>query len=223
MIDTAPQFGDGIVDVTDLEFLMSYWDQPVDDPTLLAHWALDEAEGNIAYDSAGPNDAHVIGGALWQPDGGRVGGAIQLDGVDDSIVASSPLNPADGPFSVLAWVKGGAPSQAIVSEPGGSNWLSLDLLTGSLMTELTSFGRGGSFLLSETVIDDGSWHRIGLVWDGLRRTLFVDGVAVAEDTQNGLTSPATGFYVGCGKNMQPGTFFSGLIDDVRIYNRAVEP
>jgi len=29
--------------------------------------------------------------------------------------------------------------------------------------------------------------------------------------------------IGCGKNMAAGTFWSGLIDDVRIYNRAVKP
>jgi hypothetical protein len=29
--------------------------------------------------------------------------------------------------------------------------------------------------------------------------------------------------LGCDKDMTPDTFFSGLIDDVRIYNRAVRP
>jgi len=32
-----------------------------------------------------------------------------------------------------------------------------------------------------------------------------------------------GVNIGCGKNMTPVTFFSGLIDDVRIYNRVVRP
>ena len=91
------------------------------------------------------------------------------------------------------------------------------------MTELTSAGRSAAYLRSETVITDGDWHRIGFVWDGLYRTLYVDGVAVAEDTQDGLGGSFNGFYIGCGKNMQPGTFFSGLIDDVRVYSRAVKP
>ncbi|MFC1605215.1 LamG-like jellyroll fold domain-containing protein, partial [Planctomycetota bacterium] len=67
------------------------------------------------------------------------------------------------------------------------------------------------------------WHRIGLVWDGSNRTLYVDGVIVAEDTQNGLASSYDGLYIACGKGMESGTYFSGLIDDVRIYNRAVNP
>ena len=78
-------------------------------------------------------------------------------------------------------------------------------------------------LISETVITNGEWHRIGLVWDGSQRTLSVDGVAVAEDTQNSLAASSSGLYIGVGKDYAPSTFFSGLIDDIRIYNRAVKP
>jgi hypothetical protein len=38
-----------------------------------------------------------------------------------------------------------------------------------------------------------------------------------------MPNVSEGFYIGCGANLGPGTFFSGLIDDVRIYNRAVRP
>jgi hypothetical protein len=47
--------------------------------------------------------------------------------------------------------------------------------------------------------------------------------SLAEDTQSGLATCASGLYIGCDNDMTPGTFFSGLIDDVRIYNRAVKP
>jgi hypothetical protein len=30
-------------------------------------------------------------------------------------------------------------------------------------------------------------------------------------------------YIGAGSTLAPGTFWSGLIDDVRLYNRAVKP
>jgi hypothetical protein len=77
--------------------------------------------------------------------------------------------------------------------------------------------------VSQTVITDGNWHRIGLVWDGSHRTLCVDDAVVAEDVQDGLGGSGDGLYIGTGKTMAPGTYFSGLIDDVRIYNRAVRP
>jgi hypothetical protein len=67
-----------------------------------------------------------------------------------------------------------------------------------------------------TVITDGTWHRIGFVWDGSKRTLYVDDVEVGSDTQSSLAASA-------GSTLAPGSFWSGLIDDVRIYNRAITP
>lgn len=218
-----PPFGDGVIDVEDLKVLAEHLFEEVDDPTLMAHWALDETEGMVVGDSVGEHHAYVLGDAVWQPDGGQVNGALEFDGIDDFISAPAVLNPADGPFSVLIWVKGGGPGQAIISESDGPDWLSLDPQTGHLMTELTENGRSRGPLLSQAVIDDGKWHRIGLVWDGSYRTLCVDGITVAQDTQSNLEGSASGLYIGCGDPTQPETFFSGLIDDVRIYNRAINP
>ena len=153
---------------------------------------------------------------------GQVDGALQLDGVDDCAIIGPVLNPADGPFSIFTWVKGGAPGQVVVSQQAIADWLAVDV-DGNLMTELKSSDQVAGSLLSETVITDGQWHRIGLVWDGSNRTLYVDGVAVAEDTQPGLEDSQMGLYLGTGKGMEPGTYFSGLIDDIRIYNRVVIP
>ncbi len=91
------------------------------------------------------------------------------------------------------------------------------------MTELKATGRGAAAMLSQTVITDGNWHRIGLVWDGSHRTLYVDDVTVAEDEETNLAASDNGLYIGTGTAMEPGSFWSGLIDDVRIYNRAVIP
>jgi N-acetylneuraminic acid mutarotase len=223
-VDIAPPpFGDGVVDALDLEVLMSYWGQEIDDPTLTAHWTLDEAQGTIAYDSAGQNDAFLIDGPIWQPDGGKVGGALSFDGVDDYAFAQSGRNPAEGPFSVLAWVKGGAPGQVLISQMNGANWLRADPAQGCLMTDLRGSGRGAGPLLSGTLITDGDWHRIGFAYDGSHRALYVDDILAAEDIQEGLSSSVGGLYIGRGDNPPAGTFWSGLIDEIRIYNRTVAP
>jgi hypothetical protein len=226
-VDVAPlPFGDGIVDALDLELLMSYWEQPIDDPTLIAHWALDESEGIIAYDSAGVCDAYLMGDPIWQPDAGQVGGALMFDGVDDYVLAPLGLSPADGPFSVFGWIKGEVPGQVIISQSNGANWLMVDSDMGCLMTELMPPAVGRfrpQALESESIITDGQWHRIGFVWDGLTRALYVDDILVAEDTQTNLQGSDNGLFIGTGKSMEPGTYWSGLIDDVRIYNRAVTP
>jgi len=215
-----PPFGDGIVDVEDLKVLAEHLFEEVNDPTLIAHWPLDEAQGSIAYNSAAHCDGTLAGDPVWQPDAGMIDGALDLDGINDYVVTDYVLDPMNGPFSTLAWMKGGAPGQVVISQQSNANWLAVDS-EGNLMTELKGTGRSAGYLFSETVITDGQWHRIGLVWDGLNRTLYVDGIMVAEDIQHGLEGSQMGLHIGCGKDMEPGSFFSGLIDDVRIYNRAV--
>ncbi len=61
------------------------------------------------------------------------------------------------------------------------------------------------------------------MWDGTDRILYVDDLEVARDAQIDLAGSDAGLYIGAGKNLEPGSFFSGLIDDVRIYDRAVRP
>jgi hypothetical protein len=51
----------------------------------------------------------------------------------------------------------------------------------------------------------------------------MDDILVAEDAQNGLARSIGGLNIGCGNNGAAGTFWFGMIDDVRIYSRAVIP
>ncbi len=190
---------------------------------LIAHWKLDETEGSIAYDSAGDNSGTLNGNPLWRPVVGKVDGALEFDGTDDYVSADFVLNPAEGAFSVFAWIKGSAPGQAVISQTGGADWLSADATDGKLVTELKGTGRVSLPLISQSIINDGLWHHIGFVWDGSNRILYADGVEVATDTQTGLGSSDGGLYIGAGRNLEPASFFSGLIDDVRIYNQALNP
>jgi len=223
MCDIGPfAWGDGTVDLQDLIVLAEYLGKEVIDPALIAHWALDESEGSTANDSVSGEDAFVMGEPVWQPDGGMVGGALELDGIDDCVITSTGPNPAEGLFSIVAWIKCGTPGQVIISQPNGSDWLAVDD-EGKLMTELNGSGKSAAPLLSQEIITDEQWHHIGLVWDGSRRMLGVDGVIVAEDTQEGAEIFGSGLYIGVGKDYTTGTYFSGLIDDVRIYNRVVSP
>jgi len=137
------------------------------------------------------------------------------------------LDPADGPLSVFAWNKGGAPGQANISQVDGAHWLLTDT-QGCIMTALRSAGRGGKLgdsLFSETIVTDGNWHRIGLVWDRTHRSLYVDDELVATDvgSQSNFPSSLGGLVIGAAHDHQSGTFWSGLIDDVRVYDRVVTP
>ena len=224
-VDVTPgPFGDNIVNFKDMAVLAEYWRI---DLRLLAHWMLDETEGSVAYDSAGSNDGVFNGNPVWQPTGGKINGALQFDGIDDYVRTDHYiLDPARQAFSVFAWIKGGAPGQVIISQigyPSGVNWLNADPSEGSLTTELMGAGRAGRPLISKAIITDGQWHRVGFVWGGSQRTLYVDDVQVATDTQDALKSSGGGLYIGAASTLASGIFWSGLIDDVRIYDRAVTP
>jgi len=221
-IGPAP-FGDCIVDVRDLLVLAAYMEPIKSEVKPLAHWALDETEGDIAYDSAGNNHGNLNGNSIWQPADGKVGGALQLDGIDGYLGTPFILDPAKGALSAFAWIKGGLSGQVIISQMGdfGGTWLGVDP-SGKLMTGFSGMYFGD--LVSESVVTDGQWHHIGFVYDidTFHRQLYVDGVSVTEDATvvSGMPSDG-GLYIGASKDLEAGTFFSGMIDDVRIYNQAL--
>ena len=222
--DIAPApFGDGVVDWKDMTVFAEHW---LKDKSLIAHWRLDETEGLVAHDSAGGHDGRLNGNPTWRPGGGRVAGAIELDGVSDYVSIPFILDPAAGKFSVFAWIKGGSPGQVGISQSEGANWLMADPLEGKLMTAL-SYPSGGRIpaqpLASEFVITDGAWHRVGLVWNGFERILYADEVEVARDVEPYLAGATGGLYFGAGGNLESGSFFAGLVDDVRIYDMTVTP
>ncbi len=192
----------------------------------IAVWRLDETEGDIAYDTAGRYHGALAGGPLWRPAGGMFDGALEFDGIDDCVRTGFVLNPADGPFSVFAWIRGGAPGEVVLSQDGsqnGVNWLMAGSPEGRLMTDLKGPGRADLGLSSYMVITDGNWYEVVLVYDGDNRTLYVNGITVAQSSQAGLVGSTGGLTIGAGTNLAPGTFWTGLIDEVRIYDQAVKP
>ena len=223
LCDIAPfAWGNGVVDANDLAVFSEHIGKQLVDPTLLAHWALDESAGSVAQDRVGGHDAMIVGKVVWQP-AGKVGGALVFDGKENFVRALTPvLDPATGPFSVIAWIKGGATNRVIVSQFGAADWLYLNQF-GMLTTDLKSSGREAQSLTSAAYILDDRWHRVGLVWDGTDRSLHMDGVEVAKDTQPDLAAASANLQIGCGKAVAPTTLWTGLIDDVRIYNRVTQP
>ena len=222
LCDIGPTpFGDGIVDVQDLNVLVEHL---LEDYPLVAHWKLDETDGDIACDSLGGNDGICFGNPFWQPTGGMRDGALVFGGIDDYISTPFILDPAEGSLSVCAWIFGGAPGQVILSQTGdfGGMWLGANPSEGTLMTGFSEMYFGT--LESDSVITDIRWHHVGMVYDlgSLHRRLYVDGILVAEDTTavSGVPSGG-GLHIGAGKDLDASGFFTGLIDDVRIYNVAL--
>jgi hypothetical protein len=222
--DIAPApSGDGIVDWKDFAVLAEHWLKEIG---LLAHWRLDETGGLVAHDSVGGYDGNLNGSPVWQPKDGRLDGAIKLNGMADYISTPFVLDPAAGRFSAFVWIRDGAPGQVVISQKEGANWLLTDPAEGKLMTALTgrSIGRiKEPPLISEFIITDGAWHRIGVVWNSSERILYGDDIEVARDAQPSLAGATGGLHIGADRNLEPVGFFSGLVDDIRIYSMSVVP
>jgi len=218
-------WGDGIVDEQDLFALAEYLPEDEEDyvdPTLAAHWALDEGAGSVAIDWVGQHYAMIVGDVAWEPNG-VIGGALAFDGEANFMrTVDAVLDPATGPLSVIAWVKGGAPNRVIVSQGSSEDWLYLNQY-GMLTTDLKASGPDGTSLTSEAWLLDDQWHRVALVWDGMNRALCVDGVEVASDAQPNLAPSSGSLQIGTGKDRGADTFWSGLMDDIRVYRRATRP
>jgi hypothetical protein len=218
--------GDCRADLADFAIFASIWHRggladiehmPV------AYWKLDETEGDFAPDSVASHDGALHSDPTWQPDAGMAAGALLFDGVNDYISTPFVLDPADGALSVFACVKGGKPGQAIISQANASTWLGTDPSHGWLVTEFRGPGWGSIQLKSQTPITDGQWHHVGFVWDPPDRVLYVDGLLVAADTQADALASVAGLYIGAGSSLQTGSYWTGMIDDVRIYDHRVVP
>jgi Tol biopolymer transport system component len=231
LCDIGPMpWGDGVVDVQDLIVLAEHLFDEIFPPGLVAYWKLDEAEGNLANNSISDNHGVLHGEPFWQQHSGMKSGALEFDGINDYVETGFVLNPAESSFSALVWIKGGSPGQVILSQTDGTGgagdiWLGADAVEGKLMTKLRSpSGRSPAPpMVADVVITDGQWHHVGIVITEQKvRYLYVDGIRVAFDTQPVLLPPSDGgLHIGSGKNLEAGTFFSGLIDDIRIYDVAL--
>ena len=196
----------------------------------VAYWRLNEASvADKVSDNAGLHAGIFNGSVQVQQKGALAGStdrAVRFDG--NSGFVSSPRE-FDFDFTkavtVETWMqvdKGGwlHDWEAVVTK-GDSAWrMSRYSNTRKVSFETTS-GAGAHSLPSLRDLDDGLWHHVVGVYDGLAKSLYVDGVleawAAYSETLNRNNAPVL-----IGSNAEaPGRFFHGLLDEVALYGRAL--
>lgn len=71
-------------------------------------------------------------------------------------------------------------------------------------------------------INDNTWHHVAAVYDGANVTLYVDGSSDGSVAKTGnLTTSSRNVRIGARHTTSMGEYFTGIIDDVRIYNKAL--
>jgi hypothetical protein len=191
---------------------------------LVAGLSLNEGAGTTAADVSGGGHPGAITGATWAA--GQYGGGLSYGTASSAMTLANPstLNFGSGDFTVMMWIKrnalGGSVQRHLWSKCAASAWQ-----TGckALYFQGNSL-RFGSFVTGDSnagTISDRNWHHIAAVFTRAtsRLQIYVDGTLRTSATKD--LEPDNAAHVVTIGNMLGSTAFSGLVDEVRIYNHAL--
>jgi len=193
---------------------------------LVGFWNFDQGSGAIAYDSSGSNNQGTIYGASWTT--GRINGALTFDGLNDYVDCGNneALDPTQG-ATIEAWVNfNQLPSIAnhimeIASRSGGGTDLDLQIETDNKFKLFIGPG-SPNVAMSNTVVEANEWYHIAGTYQANNYVkIYVNGV-LEKTTSISLARSTNPNNFSIGQSLLwPGRFFNGIIDEVKIFNRAL--
>jgi hypothetical protein len=213
---------------------------------LVGYWSMNDGSGLIVrdFDSGSLVTNGVLSGSTkpaWVS--GRSGTGLFFAGIPGAGYVNIPdaayLRPGAGDWSISCWIN--APnvaqnSNAIISKRDGVSFNQMQLgigyadSGGSTVSAknigFVSYPNLTSFYTTNFTVD-GNWHHIVLVRLAVGNPLiYVDGVsqALTSPVNNGVANltNTVSWEIGWNNNGAAG-FYSGSVDDVRLYNRALNP
>jgi len=201
---------------------------------LVAHWTFDQTDGTTLEDDSGNRHIGTIAGATFRSDG-RFGSALHFRPGNSVTVENFPyaMSSAMSSWSFSAWLRiadedmasdefGTVISTELMQE-GGWQLQTRDHSAGIYWTFAYWVGPGLTYAHHECdCFVLGHWSHATVVVDGPnnRLSFYVDGKPARSDPLPAPIRPgSSSLYMG--KWMEPGRPFSGSIDDVAIYNRAL--
>ena len=204
-------------------------------------WSDDLSVEEVGNAFAG-NNFNAVEQRLYLPFGGSGGGgynyapSLVLTGSnfnDTPNAASLQLNQ----FSLAAWFKTSTnfASDAFIANKGGvgSDSAGQNLNYGIWITSSEQIkvgfetGSGADqYVTSSSTYNDGQWHYVVVTNDGVNVILYIDGVQEGTKSTSGATPEQNSkpFRVGANSRVTPpNNFFTGDVDEVRIWNSALSP
>lgn len=204
--------------------------QPVEG--LICQWKFDEGEGGTAYDSAGENHLRLLY-PEWTS--GQVGGALRFEGSDYAEVENLPGQQIyTDEITLSVWVKlnqevGNAEARIVSKQLDEENSWALGVYgngyLGSSGNQVVFHDSDGSSqwydCMSGTDLSIDRWHHICVTDRGGSIRMYLNG-ALDESSNDGYGIPSdipAGINIG---RVDYGSYFNGSMDDIRIYNRALD-
>jgi hypothetical protein len=189
-------------------------------PGPVGYWKLDEKSGTSASDTSGNgNTGTLTNGPMWVR--GKVGGAVQFDGSNDYIGVSNLLVSTNQDFTYEAWVKtlDGNKEQTLInhSVSGGRSFqFRYQSNYGRFMLEID----GGTAAYIYKTIPVNEFTHVGLTVNGSTILFYINGVAYTTTSGSINLSTLTGIALGGRPGGLSADAFTGLLDDIKVYNYA---
>lgn len=191
---------------------------------LVAAYGFEEVSGTQATDSSGSGRTGTISGAT-RSTAGKFGSALSFDGVNDlvTVADANALDLATG-MTLEAWVKPtalGTTWRTVVLKERPSG-----LVYGLYAGTDTSRPSGNAFTSAEfeargpAQLALNAWSHLAATYDGANVRLYVNGALVSSQPATGAMGASTG-ALRVGGNTVWAEWFKGLIDEVRVYDRAL--
>jgi uncharacterized repeat protein (TIGR02543 family) len=202
----------------------------------IAHWRFDETSGTIAHDSTGSFDGNLSSGGASFVAGGMSGNALSLSKTNNGFAnMGNVLGLTSGDFSIVAWIKmtpGDITESSVIISKQEAGWANGYVLSANASISYSQPGKTwfsdsafpGQEVNSTTTINDGHWHQIVAVYQaGAAKYIFVDGAPAEDSKASRAIVPNNGFFLIGGDTYSgiPTAQFTGLVDDVQIYNYAL--
>ena len=193
---------------------------------LAGAWGFGEGSGGTTADVSGNANTGTITGATWSTQG-RYGNALSFNGSNSvvRVANSASLNVTTG-MTLSAWVRPAATLsgwRTIIQRQTDAYFLHASNGDGPLRPAGGgTFGGSTDFVGGPAAIPANAWTHLALTYDLATMRLYVNGSQVATRAATGAVQTNSN-PLWIGGNTPYGEYFQGLIDEARVYNRALTP
>jgi hypothetical protein len=193
---------------------------------LVAAYSFNEGTGTTVADSSGNGNTGKVNGATWSTQG-KYGNAMEFNGINSlvEINGSASLNVSTG-MTLEAWIYPTANQsgwRTIVQRQVDSYFLNASSNAGALYPAGGGTFNGTTNYVAGTASNPlNTWTHVAFTYDGTTLRLYVNGVQVSTKPASGpIETNSNALRIG--GNVPYGEYFTGRIDEVRVYNRALTP
>jgi Concanavalin A-like lectin/glucanases superfamily len=200
---------------------------------LIAEYRFDESAGRVASDSSGHHlHGRLEGHPQWVR--GYYDNGLQFDGASDYVYIGNQDTFDMTHYTLTAWVKTDGrtkdPERQEILEKAGAYWL--NIRNDSHLLRAGGFFGGcrgrdyWTYVDTATTVPLHTWTHVASTYNGTALTIFLNGVLAVSraEVRPPCTTNRRLLIIGAKKSEEVATaeaFFSGILDEVRIYGRAL--